>query len=120
MNEPTLALLLGISYEQGIEHLQIFKKSVDRPKFAEYLEGLRWKNNNKKLTLFMDNLSVHKSEVSKDKMAELKIDYIFNVPYSPDWNPIEFCFAKIKRKFRSLRGMKMCGLKNESHEQLIV
>ena len=33
LNEPTLALLAGISFEYGLEHFQIFEKSVDIPKF---------------------------------------------------------------------------------------
>ena len=36
-NEPVLALLMGISYEKGREHFEIFRKSVDIPKFKQYL-----------------------------------------------------------------------------------
>ena len=51
----------------------------------------------------MDNLSVHTSKLCRDKMAECSIPYIFNVPYSPDFNPIEFCFSKLKNNFKKLR-----------------
>ena len=32
-NEPTLALLAGVSKEKGIEHFRIFEKSVNVEKF---------------------------------------------------------------------------------------
>ena len=37
LNEPTLALLAGISKENGLEYCQIFPKSVNGDKFKEYL-----------------------------------------------------------------------------------
>ena len=37
LDEPTLALLAGISKEKGLEHCQIFPKSVNTDKFFEYL-----------------------------------------------------------------------------------
>ena len=42
--EPTLALLSAISKEKGQEHFKIFPKSVDIPKFREWLQELREKN----------------------------------------------------------------------------
>ena len=41
LNEPTLALLSGISLERGQEHYRIFPKSVNTEKFHEYLTELR-------------------------------------------------------------------------------
>ena len=41
------------------------------------------------------------------------------MPYSPDYNPIEFTFSKLKSKFKVLRAKKLTGLIQESHESLI-
>ena len=41
----------------------------------------------------MDNLRVHKTENAKDKMMELNFEWIYVVPYSPDYNAIEFPFS---------------------------
>ena len=79
-------------------------------KFKEYLEELRQLNGTDKICLFMDNLSTHKSKKSKAKMRELDFKYIFNLPYSPWYNPIEYTFAKVKNVFRALRAKKMTGL----------
>ena len=65
LEEPTLALLCGISKEKGVEHFQIFEKSVNVDKFIEYLDGLRAGEPDAKIALFMDNLSAHTSERAK-------------------------------------------------------
>ena len=38
LNEPTLALLCGISKEKGLEHFQIFELSVNIEKFMDYIK----------------------------------------------------------------------------------
>ena len=44
LEEPTLALLCGISKEKGVEHYQIFEQSVNVDKFIQYLDGLQAAN----------------------------------------------------------------------------
>ena len=67
-------------------------------------------NGEEKIALFMDNLSAHKSDKSKEEMNKLKFRWIFNVPYSPEYNPIEFVFSKVKQKFRTLRARKLANV----------
>ena len=99
-----MAVLSGISREKGQELFMQFPKSVNGEKFQEYLEKLRAANGDAKICLFMDNLSVHKSPDSIKKMQQLNYRWVFNVAYSPDYNPIETTFAKVKHRFRCLRG----------------
>jgi transposase len=51
----------------------------------------------------MDNLSVHKSKVSLAEMHRLGLQPIYNVPYSPDFNPIELVFAQVKHYFKAMK-----------------
>ena len=67
----------------------------------------------------MDQLGTHTSNDSKKNMRELGFRWIYNVSYSPEWNPIELTFSKVKREFKKLRTQKMIGLRQESHEALI-
>ena len=55
--------------------------------------------NTGKLILFMDNASIHKT---KDFMQKLKRyqNIMYNAPYTPQLNPIEFAFSKIKNTVR--------------------
>ena len=68
----------------------------------------------------MDNLSVHHNSSVIDTMDRLNFKYIFNAPYSPEFNPIEFIFAKVKRYFKV---QKLNQILNKSHtkvEELIM
>ena len=103
LEEPTLALLAGVSKENGIEHFMTFHRSVNIPKFKDYLQALREANGEDKICIFMDNLSAHTSKKSKEALTRLGFRYIYNVSYSPDYNPIEYCFSKIKATFLALR-----------------
>ena len=93
LEEPTLALLCGISKEKGVEHFRIFENSVNVDKFVEYLDGLKASEPDAKIALFMDNLSAHTSERSKSAMRDRGFRYIYNLPYSPEYNPIELVFS---------------------------
>ena len=53
LEEPTLALLSGISREKGIEYYKIFDFSVNVDKFIEYITTLRAANGQDKICLFM-------------------------------------------------------------------
>ena len=103
LNEPTLAMLSGVSKEKGQETYMIFPFLVNIAKFKEYLTKLREENEGEKICIFMDNLSTHTSQKSKDAMKTLGFKYVYNCPFMPDYNVIEFVFSKIKQKFKTLR-----------------
>ncbi len=48
----------------------------------------------------MDNLSVHKSETVKEVIEGAGAKVLYLPPYSPDFNPIEEAFSKIKNLLR--------------------
>ena len=58
----------------------------------------------------MDNLSCHRSKKSQTEMTKLGFKWIYNVSYSPEYNPIELTFSKVKASFKSLRARKLAGL----------
>ena len=93
---------------------------MNTERFIEYLEELREKNGDDKLLLFADNLNVHTCDRSTNKMKELGMRYCWNLPYSPEYNPIEFTFSKLKGNFRALRARKLTGQIQDTHEALIV
>jgi hypothetical protein len=55
------ALIAGISEDRGLEHFLIRFKSIKNEEFVQFLEELSKKYKGQPLTLFMDNLQVHKT-----------------------------------------------------------
>ena len=119
LEEPTLAVLCGISKEVGVELFQIFERSVNVDKFLEYLSNLRASNHETKICLFMDNLSAHTSERAKKAMRDRGFRYIYNVPYRCDLNPIELVFSQVKSYFKAMRAKKFMGLHQDSHKVVV-
>ena len=50
--------------------------------------------------MLLDNLRAHKTTTILEKMSELGIEHIYNVPYQPDYNPSESCFSKVKNYYK--------------------
>jgi transposase len=48
----------------------------------------------------MDNLTAHKGDRVKELIEERGCELLYLPPYSPDFNPIEEAFAKIKAVVR--------------------
>ena len=115
IDEPCLALLAAISKEKGREYYRTYPRSVNVQKFKEWLKELRGRNEDAPIALFLDNLSAHRSTKALNCMKELGFRWIFNVPYSPEYNPIELTFSKLKHVFRTLRAQKLVGLRQEDH-----
>ncbi len=65
--------------------------------------ALRGKAGDRPIALFVDNLWVHKDAKARELVAKLRIRPIYNVGYSPEFNPIEAVFSKVKRQFSCQR-----------------
>jgi transposase len=100
-------VLCGISTVNGIETYATYDFSVNKEKFVQNLEALRRDMGRRKVAIFMDNLSVHRSRFSLDYMKELGFEPVFNLPYEPDFNPIEHVFSKVKHNFKKMRLQKI-------------
>lgn len=103
LDEPTLAMVMAISAETGIEHHDVFPKSVNHERFIVFLERLRSVVGTDEVALFMDNLSVHKKDTVREAMTRLNMRPIYNLPYAPDYNPIELVFSKLKHGYKTIR-----------------
>ncbi|QRV83797.1 DDE superfamily endonuclease [Ceratobasidium sp. AG-Ba] len=83
----------------GIEALDIVKGSFTAETFKNFIAKLLDKMNPYPLDnsiIVMDNCRIHKSTEITDMITARGMHYLFLPPYSPDFNPIEMAFSKIK------------------------
>ena len=52
--------------------------------------------------LVMDNLSAHKTRAVRAALAEAGVGVLYLPRYSPEFNPIELCWAVVKARLRSV------------------
>jgi len=60
--------------------------------------------------VILDNLSSHKSARAKALLAERGAWFLFLPPYSPDLNPIEMAFSKLKAHLRRIKARTLDAL----------
>ena len=95
------SVIATMTAERGMGLCLIHLKAVAAEDFVAFLKKLRNKLGRRPIALFMDQLRVHKSRDVQPEYNRLDITPIFNVGYSPELNPIEAVFSKVKAVFKT-------------------
>ena len=84
----------------GLETWLTKPRSIDSDAFISFIEGLVAQNQSEEITLFLDNATIHRSKKVTSFLKDSGIEAIYNVPYSPQFNPIEHVWAQVKAVFK--------------------
>jgi transposase len=95
----TLIAALGIS---GVTCSTVVDGAVNADVFEAFVEQVLTPALGPGDVVVMDNLSSHKRQRTRDLIEAAGATLEFLPPYSPDFNPIEMIFAKVKQLLRSL------------------
>ena len=92
---------MGITTKKIIAHTMI-KNAANADSFIEFIKKLIKELDDKKQHyLLLDNASIHRSIKFKELIKKYpNVNIIYNVPYSPQYNPIEMVFSFIKNIIR--------------------
>jgi transposase len=97
---PNVTLLAALT-PAGIGPTLAITGAVDGAAFATYAERILAPSLRPGQVVVLDNLSAHKSEAARTAVEAAGGRLLFLPPYSPDFNPIELAFAKIKARLRA-------------------
>ena len=97
------SVIATMTEEGGIDSIMLKTQAIDSGDFISFLKKLRARHLQVPLALFMDNLKVHRSLQVRPWYVKLDILPIWNVGYSPEFNPIEAVFSKVKATFTRQR-----------------
>jgi transposase len=81
----------------------VFDGPIDAGTFRAYLEQVLVPTLRRGDVVVMDNLAVHKQPDVRAAIEQAGAQLRFLPPYSPDFNPIELAFAKLKAFLRAAR-----------------
>ena len=105
----TVTLVAGVRL-RGLVAQKVFDRPINAALFEEWVETCLVPALSKGDIVVMDNLPAHKGprveELIKAAGAELR----YLPPYSPDMNPIEKAFAKLKAHLRKIAERSVAGL----------
>jgi transposase len=93
--------LLAALTPDGIGPSMTLAGSIDSAAFSAYVQRFLVPSLHPGQVVILDNLSAHKSATARQAIEAVGCELRFLPPYSPDFNPIELAFAKIKSRLRA-------------------
>lgn len=85
---------------------------INRDAFHAYVEQVLVPELNPGDVVIMDNLSSHKAPAVREMIEAVGANLLYLPPYSPDFNPIEQAFSKLKAHLRNAAERTIHGLWN--------
>lgn len=95
----SLIAALGVA---GVRCSAVVDGAINRDVFDAFVRRVLLPELKPGDVVILDNLSSHKSEHARTLIESRGASLVFLPPYSPDLNPIEMVFSKIKQLLRSL------------------
>ena len=100
---------------RGIRRHAIVQGGVKGADFLDFLRRVLGPSLRPGKVLVMDNLRLHKSPDVLDFIRRRRCRVVFVPPYSPDTNPIELAFSKVKHLVRKAAARSLDALRQAFH-----
>jgi transposase len=110
--------VLGAIRASGWVATMTIEAPTDGEVFLAYLEQVLCPQLQAGDVVVMDNLAAHKVEGVRELIAARSAQLLYLPPYSPDFNPIEKCWAKIKQLLRGAKARSLSTLEMAVTETL--
>ena len=81
----------------------VYHGGTTAEQFSEYLKNILLPTLSKDDIIVMDNMRSHHAKSVKEVLDTSEIQYLYLPPYSPDFNPIEKMWSKIKAYLRKVK-----------------
>jgi len=95
--------ILGAMSMRGIIAAMTIEEATDTDIFLAYLDHVLCPKLRPGDVVVMDNLSSHKVQGVRERIAAAGAELLYLPPYSPDLNPIEKAWSKLKQLLRSVK-----------------
>ena len=102
-----ISVITAMSME-GIIAMKIVRGGVNGDAFYEFICNnlvqhlMPFNSTNKHSVVVLDNCSIHHVDEVRELLNDTSVLTQFLPPYSPDYNPIELAFSKVKYMIRSM------------------
>lgn len=110
--------VLGAIRTSGWVATMTIESATDGDVFLAYLEQVLCPQLQPGDVVVMDNLAAHKVEGVRQQIEQRGAQLRYLPPYSPDFNPIEKCWSKVKQLLRGAKSRSLSGLEHTVAEAL--
>lgn len=95
--------LLGALTSEGLLAAMTVDSPTDGDVFLAYLEQVLCPRLRPGQIVIMDNLAAHKIDGVREQIESVGAQLLYLPPYSPDFNPIEPAWSKVKQLLRGAK-----------------
>jgi transposase len=95
-----------------------FKGSLNGERFGEYVKEYLAPTLREGDIVFWDGLQAHKNKEAREAVLAAKAKIIYLPPYSPEFNPIELMWSKVKAYLRKVKARTIDALETAIAEAL--
>jgi transposase len=99
----TTTMLCGLGLRGAIAPM-LLTGPIDSAAFTEYVRQVLAPSLRPGDIVVMDNLASHQASAAHEAITGVGASVVFLPPYSPDFNPIEMMWSKVKQILRSAAG----------------
>lgn len=107
LNIPRTTTILSSVRLNGEIVYTTYAGGTTAERFRDYLGNLLLPTLDKHAVIIMDNMRSHHAKIIRQFLDEKEINYIYLPPYSPDLNPIEKLWSKLKAILRKLKARSL-------------
>lgn len=99
----------------GVLDYRLTKDTVDSDEFKDFVEDLlpmlmNFNGRNPNSIVILDNCAIHHANNVTGLLRDIGVMVHFLPPYSPDYNPIEEAFSKVKMVLKSMESILHTGI----------
>lgn len=102
--------VLGAVGVSGWVAIMTIEAPTDGDVFLAYLDHVLCPQLQPDQIVVMDNLAAHKVDGVAERIRQTGASLLYLPPYSPDFNPIEKCWAQVKQRLRVLKARSLPAL----------
>lgn len=110
LNKPKSTTILSSIRADGSTVPMVFSGALNRERFKEYLKEYLLPTLKPGDIVIADNLRAHKGDGVEELVASVGAVILYLPPYSPDLNPIEKLWSKIKAFLRMIKARTVDAL----------
>lgn len=97
----TQTLIAGLTHDALIAPW-VIKGAMDGPAFAAYIREVLVPEIEPGTVVILDNLATHRNKEASQALRDHGCWFLYLPPYSPDLNPIEQAYSKLKAHLRRI------------------
>lgn len=112
LSKPKNTTILSSIQLDGTLRYTTFSGGTTVERFKRYLETDLLPHLNGNSVLIMDNMKSHHAKAVRNLLDSSGVRYIYLPPYSPDLNPIEKLWSKVKAFLRKFKARTLDALPN--------